>query len=91
MSNILIRDVPADDLAEIRAAAAKGGTSVQRYLLDALHAQAVHLRRQAELSRLSEHLRGRAVVPDDERQAVLDQIASVSTERADQLSQPDRP
>lgn len=63
---------------------------MQRYLIDALHAQAVHLRRQAELSRLSEHLHGRTVVPDDERQAVLDQIAGVSNERADQLSQPDR-
>ena len=39
MSDVLIRDVPADDLDQIRSAAAEKGTSVQNYLRDAVHAQ----------------------------------------------------
>lgn len=86
MSNVLIRDVPANDLDEIRAAAAQRGTSLQSYLRDALHAQAVYLRRQAALARTSERLRGQATVPDQERRAVLEAMDSATDERADQLS-----
>ncbi|MGH3492053.1 MAG: hypothetical protein ACRDQ1_02300, partial [Sciscionella sp.] len=56
------------------------------YLLEAVHAQAVYLRRQNALTRTSQRLRGRSVVPDDERDAVLDAIDSAHDERADQLS-----
>lgn len=86
MSNVLIRDVPADDLDEIRAAAAQRGTSLQSYLRDAVHAQAVYLRRQAALARVSERLRGQAAVPEEERRAVLEAVDSANDERADQLS-----
>jgi hypothetical protein len=44
MPNVLIRDVPADDLDQIRSAAAARGMSLQAYLFEAVHAQAAHLR-----------------------------------------------
>lgn len=86
MPNVLIRDVPADDLDQIRAAAAGRGTSLQTYLRDAVHAQASYLRRQAALAGTAERLHGRAGVPADERRAVLDAVDDAHTERADQLS-----
>jgi hypothetical protein len=88
MSDVLIRDVPADDLDQIRAAAAERGTSVQSYLRDAVHAQAVYLRRQTALTRTAERLRSRSEVPTEERAAVLQAIASAHDERSDQLSDP---
>ncbi len=86
MPNVLIRDVPADDLDQIRSAAAERGTSLQSYLRDAVHAQAVYLRRQAALARTAERLRDRAAVPAEERDAVLDAIDDAHAERADRLS-----
>lgn len=85
MANVLLRDVPADDLDQIRAAAAERGVSVQRYLRDAVHAQAVHLRRQAAIASTAEWLRGRPGVPDDERRAVLAAVAGAHDERSTQL------
>ncbi|MGH3866481.1 MAG: hypothetical protein ACRDQ4_10160 [Pseudonocardiaceae bacterium] len=89
MPNVLIRDVPEDDLDQIRSAAAERGTSLQNYLRDAVHAQAAYLRRQAALAKTAERLGGRPEVPADERRAVLDAIADVHSERADRLI--DRP
>ncbi len=86
MPNVLIRDVPADDLDQIRSAAAARGTSLQSYLREAVHAQAAYLRRQETLTRAAERLRDRTEVPADERRAVLDAIADAHTERADHLS-----
>jgi hypothetical protein len=86
MPNVLIRDVPPDDLDQIRAVAAERGTSLQSYLRDALHAQAVYLRRQAAIARTSERLRGQPEVPDSEREAVLAAVDRAHDERADQLS-----
>ncbi len=86
MPNVLIRDVPPDDLGQIRAAAAEQGTSVQGYLRDAVHAQAVYLRRQAAIARTSERLRDQAEVPEAERDAVLTAVDQAHEERADQLS-----
>jgi hypothetical protein len=85
MSDVLIRDVPADDLDQIRAAAAERGTSLQSYLRDAVHAQAVYLRRQSALARAAERLRGQGEVSDDERNAVLQSIADAHDERSQQL------
>lgn len=85
MPNVLIRDVPADDLDQIRSAAAAQGTSLQAYLRGAVHAQAAYLRRQAALARTAERLRGHPDVPADERCAALDAIAHAHTERAEQL------
>jgi hypothetical protein len=90
MTNVLIRDVPADDLDQIRSAAAERGTSVQAYLRDAVHAQAAYLRRQDALARAAERLQGQPEVPDDERAAVLDAIDDTFTQRPDRFSdQPD--
>jgi hypothetical protein len=87
--NVLIRDVPAADLEQIRSAAADRGMSLQAYLRDAVHAQATHLRRRAALARTTERLRGRPGVSEGERGAVLDAIDDAHTERADELA--DRP
>ncbi|MGH3888919.1 MAG: hypothetical protein ACRDSZ_20580 [Pseudonocardiaceae bacterium] len=89
MSNVLIRDVPGDDLDQIRSAAAERGTSLQNYLRDVILAQAAYLRRHEALARTAERLGGRPEVPADERQAVLDAIADGHSEQADQLI--DRP
>lgn len=89
MPHVLIRDVPAADLEQIRSAAAGQGASMQSYLLAAVHAQAVYLRRQEALAKTGERLRGLPDVPADERRAVLDAIAQAHTERADRLN--DRP
>ncbi len=89
VSNVLIRDVPADDLDQIRSAAAERGTSLQAYLRDAVHAQATYLRRQAALARTERRLADQPQVPEDERNAVLDAIDDAHADRADQLS--DRP
>ena len=85
MSNVLIRDVPAEDLDQIRAAAAERGTSLQGYLREAVHAQASYLRRQAAIGRISERLRSQPEVPPEEREAVLQAIAAAHGERAEQL------
>ncbi len=86
MTNVLIRDVPPDDLDQLRAVAAERGTSLQSYLREAVHDQAVYLRRQAAIARTSERLRGQAEVPDSERDAVLAAVDRAHHERADQLS-----
>lgn len=85
MSNVLIRDVPAEDLEPIRAAAAARGVSLQRYLRDAVHAQASFLRRQEALARAADRLRDRPEVPDEERQAVLEAIETEHASRVDEL------
>jgi len=82
---VLIRDVPADDLDQIRAAAAARGVSLQRYLRDAVHAQASFLRRQEALTRTADRLQGRPAVAEEERQAVLDAIQTAHTSQADEL------
>lgn len=85
MPNVLIRDVLADDLDQIRSAAAEQGSSLQSYLRDAVHAQAVYLRRQEAISRTEERLRGGAEVPESERAAVLTLVDRAHHERADHL------
>lgn len=85
MPNVLIRDVPANDLDQIRSAAAERGISLQNYLRDAVLAQAAYLRRQKALARAAERLSGRPEVPAEERQAVLDGIADAHSERAERL------
>ena len=83
---MLIRDVPDDDLEQIRSAAAAKGASVQSYLLDAVHAQATYLRRQASLIRTVQRLHGRPGVPADDRDGVLAAVDDAHTQRDDQLS-----
>ncbi len=85
MPNVLIREVPADDLERIRLEASQQGTSLQTYLRDAVHAQASYLRRQDALARIAEDLRDRPPVPEAERKAVLEAIEQAHQERAEQL------
>jgi hypothetical protein len=87
--NVLIRDVPADDLEQIRRAAADRGMSLQAFLRDAVHVQAAHLRRRAAVHRVGERLRGQDAVPPEDRSAVLDAIDDAHDERAAHLG--DRP
>jgi hypothetical protein len=87
--DVLVRDVAQDDLDVIRSAAAGQGVSLQRYLRDALRAQASYLRRRAALVRTADRLSGTAEVPAEERAAVLEAIDQAHEERADELS--DRP
>jgi len=89
MTDVLVRDVPSDDLELIRSAAADLGMSLQRYLLETVHAQATYLRRQHALSRIAVRVQGTPEVPPAERRAVLEAIARAETERAGYLS--DRP
>lgn len=89
MSNVLIRDVAAEDLDQLRAAAADQGVSVQSLLRGAVHDHAAHLRRQLALVRTEERLRGRAAVPEVDRDAVLAATDRVHQERADRLSDRD--
>jgi len=86
VSDVLVRNVPDDDLDLIRSAAADQGVSLQHYLRDALRAQASYLRRRAALARTADRLHGTAEVPADERAAVLEAIAPAHEQRADQLS-----
>jgi hypothetical protein len=88
MPNILIRDVPAEDLEQIRSAAKERGMSIQNYLRDAVHAQAAYLRRRTALERTANRLRARPAVPEGERQAVLDSVEQAHAQRADQLTDP---
>lgn len=88
MPNVLIRDVPADDLVQIRAAAAARGVSLQAYLLEAMRAQAAHVRRRAALSRTATRLAGRPAVDERDRTAVRDAIDDAHAERATQLGRP---
>ena len=86
MPNVLVRDVPPEDLELIRSAAANQGTSLQGYLWNAIHAQAAYLRRQLVIAQTAERLAGRPEVPENEREAVLDAVDRAHDDRADQLS-----
>ena len=85
MPNVLIRDVPDDDLEKIRAAAAARGISLQAYLLEALHSQAAHLRRREALNRTAARLGDQRAVDEQDRQAVLEAIDDAYAERGSQL------
>jgi uncharacterized protein (DUF1778 family) len=88
VTNVLIRDVPPEDLDLIRSAAAERGTSLQGFLLGAVTAQAGYLRRQAALARAAERLHDRPGVPELERAAVLEAVDQAHAERADVLNNP---
>jgi len=86
--NVLIREVPDEDLDLIRTAAAENGRSLQSYLRDAVRGQASWLRRQAALNRTAERLQGRLEVPAHERAEVLEAVEHAHDERAKQLGGP---
>jgi len=84
MPNVLIRDVPDAELAELKAAAAARKVSLQSYLLDALHAQVAYVRRQATLTEIARQVAPMPAVPEAEREAVLEHMkAAVEGRGAD--------
>ncbi|TVS87764.1 hypothetical protein [Mycobacterium helveticum] len=85
MPSVLIRDVPSDDLDQIRSAAAARNMSLQAYLLEAVHAQAAHLRRREALRRVAARLVNQREVDEQDRQAVLDAIDDAYAARGAQL------
>jgi hypothetical protein len=85
MASVLIRDVPAEDLDQIRSAAAAQGMSLQAYLLAAVHAQASHLRRREALNQTAARLQHQRAVDEQDRQAVLEAIDDAHADRGAQL------
>jgi hypothetical protein len=85
MPDVLIRNVPPEDLQVIRDAADERGISVQAYLQEVMHAQAAYVRRQDALGRIRERLEGSPGVPEGERSAVLQTIADENDRRGQQL------
>ncbi|HIZ34432.1 MAG TPA: hypothetical protein H9815_01540 [Candidatus Ruania gallistercoris] len=86
MSDVLIRNVPAEDLDRIRGAAAAQGVSLQHYLQETVRAQARFLRRRDAIARTETRLRDRPAVPDVDREAVLDAIAAEDAGTAEELA-----
>jgi hypothetical protein len=87
--NVLIRDVPDDDLEQIRAAAAARGLSLQAYLREGLGMQAAQLRRAAAVAAVAARLSARPPVTQADRRAVMDAVASAHDERARTLGDPE--
>jgi hypothetical protein len=85
MPNVLIRDVPAKDLDQIRSAAAARGMSLQAYLRAAVQAQAAHLRRREALNRTAARLHNQPTVDEQDRQAVLEAIDEAHDDRGARL------
>lgn len=76
MSDVLLRDVPDDELAELKAAANAAGQSLQRYMrANVVHAHVVYLRRLGALAAAEQRLAGRRPLPDDVREAAWDAAA----------------
>lgn len=71
MTDVLIRDLPDDVLATLRAESAVRGTSMQKQLYDMVLAHAAHHRRQAALASMKDRLRGRPAPTEEDRDAVL--------------------
>jgi hypothetical protein len=88
--DVLIRDVPPEDLDEIKAEAAARGVSLQSYLRQAMHSQAAYLRRRNSLRQVAARLAGQPAVPAEERAAVLDAIDYAHDERAERLGNPEQ-
>jgi len=86
MGDVLLRGVPAADLEQIRVAAAASGASVQAYLRDTVHAQAVHLRRETALAAAGRRLYEHPAVPEGERHAVQDALDRADDDRGEQLA-----
>lgn len=85
---MVIRNVPGDDLERMRAAASAQGVSLHNYLRSVVEAEAAYLRRQEDLARTADRLRGRAGVTDEDREAVLTAIEDAHESRADDLGDP---
>lgn len=71
MTDVLIRDVPADDLEALRAAAVAEGSSLQAYLRAALRAHAAVIERRAVLAEIGARLADAPAVSDPVREEVF--------------------
>lgn len=78
MTDVLIRDLPDDVLALIRADAAEKGTSMQQQLHAVVLAHAAWLRRQTALASMKDRLQGRPAVTEEDRDAVLEAMKDES-------------
>lgn len=73
---MLLRDVPDDELAELKAAAAAAGQSLQGYMrANVVHAHVVYLRRLDAIAASERRLAGRRPLPDASREAARDAAA----------------
>jgi hypothetical protein len=86
MTSVLIRDVPDLQLERIRLAAAQEGSSLQNYLARLIELHSAYLARRDALDDTARRLKGQAVVPEAERQAVLDAIDADHDQRAEDLA-----
>ncbi len=76
MSNVLLRDVPEDELTDLKAAAEAVGQSLQAYLrAHVIHAHVVYLRRLRAIAATEHRLTGRRPLPDSSREAAWDAAA----------------
>ena len=85
MTDVLIRNVAPEDMQVIREAAAERGISVQAYLHEGLHAQAMYVRRQNALARTKQRLEKFPEVAESERAAALEATAAENERRAQEL------
>ncbi len=73
MTSVLLRNLPDDEIATIKAAAAAAGVSMQSYLREAVHAQAEYFLRQEALRKISDSVRG-STIPEADREAIFDEM-----------------
>ncbi|HWL44714.1 MAG TPA: hypothetical protein VNQ73_17360 [Ilumatobacter sp.] len=76
MTDFLLRDVPDEDMDELKAAAHDAQQSLQAYLRESVvHQHAIYLRRLRAIANTERRLAGRTPIPDDARQAAWDAAA----------------
>lgn len=76
MSDVLLRDVPDDELAELKAAAEASSQSLQGYLRsDVVHTHVVYLRRLRAIAATERRLAGRRPLSNASRRAAWDAAA----------------
>lgn len=76
VSDVLLRDVPDEELAELKAAAAAANQSLQGYLRgEVVHAHVVYLRRLRAIAATERRLEGRRPLSTASRRAAWDAAA----------------
>lgn len=64
MSTLIIRDIPDEDVATLKAAASMRGTSVNALLREVVHERAAALRVESILADVADYLTGAPPLPD---------------------------
>jgi hypothetical protein len=85
VTNVLIRDVPEDDIAQLRADARAQGKSLQAYMLDLVHERAAAARNRRVVGQVAERLAATGPQVDDT--TAVDVIAEARSRRS---ARPDR-